>query len=332
MEMNAIAAGLLPVGLAIALGALARRFLIPDEADWAGLNKITFYLLVPGLVISTLANADIAAIPVREIAQALVLAAALVALALGAVYAATPKTAEAKAGYSSLFQTATRWNAAVALGVTGEMYGAVALTVIALSMLVLMPAVNVVNIALLTRLHSERRLRLGESLWKVLSNPIIVGCLLGLAVALPGVSVWPPLMNVVDALADASIAAILLIVGAGLRLSNWSAPRAAPQHRAFVRAQTGADAALHAASRGRARPARRAAFQRGHSRGGADRDARLCAGARDGRRRAAVCERGLAAGAAVVCHAAVLDLARRVGLNACGILRIVVMRTRQCFC
>ena len=226
MEMNAIAAGLLPVGLAIALGALARRFLIPDEADWAGLNKITFYLLVPGLVISTLANADIAAIPVREIAQALVLSAVLVALALGAVYAVTPKTAEAKAGYSSLFQTATRWNAAVALGVTGEMYGAVALTVIALSMLVLMPAVNVVNIALLTRLHSERRLRLGESLWKVLSNPIIIGCLLGLAVSLPGVSVWTPLMNVVDALADASIAAILLIVGAGLRLSNWSAPRA----------------------------------------------------------------------------------------------------------
>ncbi|MGR3984679.1 MAG: AEC family transporter [Gammaproteobacteria bacterium] len=225
MELSAISAGLIPLGLSVALGALAKKFLVPDETHWAGLNKITFYLLVPGLIISTLADAEIASIPVWEIALALALSIALVALALGALYWASPNFRADKAGYTSLFQTATRWNAAVALAITGKIYGATAVTVIALSMIVLMPVVNVINVALLANLLAGRRVPLWESLWRVLTNPIIIGCLIGLALALGGIAVWPPLRSVVDALADASIASILLIVGAGLKWSDLSSSR-----------------------------------------------------------------------------------------------------------
>ncbi|MGR3913112.1 MAG: AEC family transporter [Gammaproteobacteria bacterium] len=225
MELSAIVAGLLPIGLGVALGALAKRFLIPDEAHWAGLNKITFYLLVPGLIISTLAGSEIASIPVWEIALALALALAVVALVLGAVYFASPEYGAAKAGYSSLFQTATRWNAAVALAVTGEMYGATAVTIIALSMLVLMPLVNILNVTLLANLLAERRVPAWEVLWRVLRNPVIIGCLIGLAITLLGIPLWPPLRGMVDALSDASIVCILLVVGAGLKWSDLSSSR-----------------------------------------------------------------------------------------------------------
>lgn len=217
MELNAVAAGLLPVGLLIALGALLKKFAIPADAHWEGLNKISFYLLVPALVITTLARVDVASIPMWDTARVLIFSLLPVLAILGAVFLFTPKDRAARAGYTSLFQTATRWNVAVALAVCGEIFGASALTVIALAMLVLMPPVNVLNVALLAHLMSDHRVSVTESAAKVLRNPIIIGCITGFFIALGDIEIWQPVHDAAAALSDAAVACILLIVGAGLR-------------------------------------------------------------------------------------------------------------------
>lgn len=222
MEMNALAGGLLPIGLTIILGFLLKRFLIPDDTHWVGVNKITFYFLIPGLIITTMIQAEVAAIPIGNIVIVLMIALALVIFALAAIYFAGPKTTASKSSFSSTFQTSTRWNAAIALAITGEIYGPVAVTIIALAMIVLIPVINIVNVALLANLLAERRISLLESFAKVITNPIIIGCLAGIALSWSETELWPAAKNTLDTLADAAVGLILLSVGAGLNLSRLS--------------------------------------------------------------------------------------------------------------
>ena len=158
--------------------------MIPDEAHWVGVNKITFYFLIPSLIITTMVQTEIADLPVVNIVMVLAIALTLVMSVLAVVYFVAPKTTAAKttaakSSFSSTFQTATRWNAAIALAITGEIYGPVAVTVIALAMIVLIPVINIVNVALLANLLAERRISLLESFVKIITNPIIIGCFCG---------------------------------------------------------------------------------------------------------------------------------------------------------
>ena len=230
MEISALAGGLLPIGLTIILGFLLRRFLIPDEAHWVGVNKITFYFLIPSLIITTMVQTEIADLPVVNIVMVLAIALTLVMSVLAVVYFAAPKTTAAKStaaksSFSSTFQTATRWNAAIALAITGEIYGPVAVTVIVLAMIVLIPVINIVNVALLANLLAERRISLLESFVKVITNPIIIGCFVGIALSWSDAELMPWAENALSTLADAAVGLILLSVGAGLNLSSFSSER-----------------------------------------------------------------------------------------------------------
>ena len=225
MEISALAGGLLPIGLTIILGFLLRRFLIPDEAHWVGVNKITFYFLIPSLIITTMIQTEIADLPVVSIVMVLAIALTLVMSVLAVVYFAAPKTTAAKSSFSSTFQTATRWNAAIALAITGEIYGPVAVTVIALAMIVLIPVINIVNVALLANLLAERRISLLESFVKIITNPIIIGCFAGIALSWSDAELMPWAENALSTLADAAVGLILLSVGAGLNLSSFSSER-----------------------------------------------------------------------------------------------------------
>ena len=225
MEMSALAGGLLPIGLTILLGFLLRKYLIPDETHWVGVNKITFYFLIPSLIVTTMLEAEVGAIPIASLVVVMAIALGLVIVALAGIYVAGAKTASAKASFSSTFQTATRWNAAIALAITGEIYGPLAVAVIALGMIVLIPVINIINVALLANLLAGRRVSLLESFVKVITNPIIIGCLAGIALSWAGVDLWPWTKNALDTLAEAAIGLILLSVGAGLNLSRLSPDR-----------------------------------------------------------------------------------------------------------
>ena len=61
--MAIVMAALLPVFLLIVLGFVLKRSLMRLETQWHGLERLTYYVLFPALLIQTLVKADLSSVP-----------------------------------------------------------------------------------------------------------------------------------------------------------------------------------------------------------------------------------------------------------------------------
>ena len=90
--MAIVLAALMPVFLLIVLGFVCcKRTLMRLETQWHGLERLTYYVLFPMLLIQTLVKADLTKVPVAGVGGALMLSAlmmSLLCLALRPLFAA----------------------------------------------------------------------------------------------------------------------------------------------------------------------------------------------------------------------------------------------------
>ena len=68
--MAVVIAALLPVFLLIVLGFILKRTLIRPETQWHGLERLTYYVLLPVFLVQTLVKADLSTVPVGGVGGA----------------------------------------------------------------------------------------------------------------------------------------------------------------------------------------------------------------------------------------------------------------------
>src|SRR5947207_14693549 len=73
--MAVVIAALLPVFILIVLGVVLKRTLMRLDTQWHGLERLTYYVLFPMLLIETLVKADLSNVPVAGVGGALLLSA-----------------------------------------------------------------------------------------------------------------------------------------------------------------------------------------------------------------------------------------------------------------
>ncbi len=210
---------LIPIFVVIALGKALSLTLVRDDAFWAGLEKICFFVLFPALLLQTLAGADLSNLTLSAIAIAFALAVAVQAALLLAIRPVlrTALSVDDPA-FSSVFQGATRWHGFIALAVVTALYDERAITVVAVAIAVLMPLLNVLSIGVL--LHYGRRTAAEvrpRFIRQVLLNPFILTIALGLAMNALGLTLGGPVATAVGFLAGGALGLSLLTVGAGLK-------------------------------------------------------------------------------------------------------------------
>lgn len=218
--MLTIAVAILPNFALIVLGwaMRARRWLEP--AFWVQAERLTYYLLLPALLITNLAEARLDGLPVAAIAAAqglgIVAVLALFALPLRLAW---PRLRHDGPGFTSLVQGTIRPNTYVAFAVAAALWGAQGVTVAAVSAALVVPLVNLICVAALVQWgQGGGRRGLGPTLAAIARNPLILACLLGAGLNLGGIGLPPVVGPVLKILAQASLALGLLCVGAGLDL------------------------------------------------------------------------------------------------------------------
>lgn len=225
--MAIVLAGLLPVFLLIVLGVVLKRTLMRLETQWHGLERLTYYVLFPMLLIQTLVKADLSGIPVAGVGGALLLAALLMSMLCLALRPLLSRLAVDGPAFTSIFQGATRWQTYVALAVSGNLFGTAGLALASVAMVAIIPLVNVLSVAVLAHYASPEKQSWRTIVMTVLRNPLIWACAIGLAVNLvhlPLPKIWH---QVADALGGSSLAIGLLVTGAGLHLEGLLRPSAA---------------------------------------------------------------------------------------------------------
>jgi hypothetical protein len=226
--MSAIFASLIPVFLVIATGWLVRTTGFVDEKHWPGMERITYVIFFPALVIDTLARADLASVPVAGVGGALILSVLLMS---GLVLALRPILGHAIGldgpSFTSVFQGATRWNTFVAIAVAGGLHGPRGVALMAVAIAAMVPLLNMLALYVFVRFAGGPRQSTTQVLHTFVTNPFIWSCAIGLALNPLGGFIPTFLLSFADVIGRAALAAGLLIVGAGLDVRALARPRAA---------------------------------------------------------------------------------------------------------
>jgi len=192
-------------------GYCLRRWNFPGEAFWPGAERINYFILFPALLFSSLAHAplDNPALPRLALAVLLGLGLAWAALLLLRRWLRWP------AGRFGVFtQGGLRFNTYLGLAAISSLYGTEGMTLAALLLALLVPAVNVLSVWSLSADHavSPRSLML-----PVLRNPLILACLAGILFNLSGFGLDGGSERLLGLLAAASLPLGLLCAGAALK-------------------------------------------------------------------------------------------------------------------
>jgi hypothetical protein len=222
--MAVVIAALLPVFILIVLGVVLKRSLMRLDTQWHGLERLTYFVLFPMLLIQTLVKADLSKVPVAGVGGALLLSALAMSLICLALRPALARLGIDGPAFTSIFQGATRWQTYVALSVSANLYGDIGLALASVAMVAIIPLVNVFSVAVLAHYAAPERQSVRTIVMTVIRNPLIWACVIGLAInvmQLPLPKIWH---EVADALGRSSLAIGLLVTGAGLQLKGLFRP------------------------------------------------------------------------------------------------------------
>lgn len=215
--MSAILAALVPVGAVLALGAVLRRAGLPGDGFWVPAERLTYYLLLPALIAGSLGGARFDALGAGY-APVAVAAAVLTGAACG--WSLRRVTKLDGPAFTSLFQGSIRLNGYIGFAVALSLYGRDGLALAALTVGTYVPIVNVLCVTVLGRYGGG-----GSADWRAVGrmlarNPLILSCLVGLALNLTGLGRIAAVGGTLDVLGRAALAIGLMCVGAGLSFAG----------------------------------------------------------------------------------------------------------------
>ncbi len=211
-------AGLVPIFLLIGLGVVARKTAILDEASATGLNRVVVYFALPALFIAKVGTAPLESALSPRL-MVVTVGMVVLAMLLGIGYGAAAKLPAAQRG--ALAQGAMRGNIVYfTFPLILSLYGDDGLRLAAVTGTVLIPVMNLLANAALEIYRPPGQGR-RHFVIRVLSNPIVIGALLSLVLAIVHWRPWVWLGTTLNTLADLAFPAALLALGAQLELTAW---------------------------------------------------------------------------------------------------------------
>jgi malonate transporter len=203
--------GFVVVGLAIAIGYVIGRINLLGQHARPVLARLTFFVLSPFLLFVVLAEAD-----VRTLFSALLPVSAIAALVVISVFVLISRfvwrrpVGEVVIGALSAGQVNSN-NIGIPLSLYLLGSAAYPAPVILLQLLVFTP----ISIAVLEAATSGRR-SLGRAVGRALSNPIVIGSVLGTAVSVSGLELPPIVFEPALLIANACVPVLLISYGISL--------------------------------------------------------------------------------------------------------------------
>jgi predicted permease len=213
--MTTLTSAIAPVLVLILLGfGLRKAHFLTDDA-WAGLEKLTYFILFPALLIRELANQRLTGVPWPPIL--LVVLGTLLTSALVLVLWQRVRKSASGPAFTSIFQGGVRFNTYIALAVAQGVYGAEGLALAAVAAGFMIVVINVLCISVFAVWGEGRESGARPFIREVAGNPLIISCALGWFLSISGVGLSGISKDVIDIAARAALPLGLLAVGGALR-------------------------------------------------------------------------------------------------------------------
>ena len=211
--MAAILFNLIPVFALIALGWAIARLKLFSESFWPELEKLTYYILFPALLIHRLANANFESLSLSDAAIPVITALAVTSLATFIWQFLFKADAT---DFTSVYQGAIRFNTYLALASVNALTGDEGLIIAAVVIAILIPMINLLCVSVFQiMLHRQS----SNPYWKTLAtNPLILGCLIGIGLNLSQFELPLVVMEWLGMLGKTALPLGLIAVGVGIKV------------------------------------------------------------------------------------------------------------------
>lgn len=220
---QAVIAALIPTFALIALGQVLYRSRMPGNAFWPQLERLVYYVLFPALLVNKLALAPMDGARIAPVAGAVLVMLVIMTLALLALRRVMPVDGP---GFTSIYQGSIRFNTYLGVAAALAVYGAPGVATAALILAFLIPGVNVLSVAILTR-YAGSQPSPAMVLRGIVRNPLILACVAGLLLNLSGIGLPWGTAAILEITGRAALPLGLMTVGAGLVLRlRWQAAAA----------------------------------------------------------------------------------------------------------
>ncbi len=213
--MSAFTAALIPIMALILVGYGLKRAQFLSDETWAGMEKLTYFVLLPALLIRTLGKQSLAGVPWDS--MLIVVTGVLLVSAAVLILLQRTRLTSGNATFTSIFQGAVRYNTYIALAVSQGLFGAQGLasaSVVAGFMIVL---INLLCISVFVIWGKDSFKGVTPFIRGVAANPLIIGCAIGWFLSLSGIGVSGVAGDFLEILGRAALPFGLLAVGAALK-------------------------------------------------------------------------------------------------------------------
>ena len=208
---------LIPIMMLIMLGYILKRSKFLPENTWAGIEKLTYYILFPALLIGTLAKQSV--IGVAWPAMLFVVLFTLLTSALLLILL-RKKLTNSDATFTSIFQGGLRFNTYIMLAIAQSLYGAVGLAMGSVAAGFMIVLINLCCISVFAVWGKATFQGGGQFIKAIIANPLIITCAIGWFLSITGIGLPFIAENILEIIGRAALPLGLLAVGAALKLKS----------------------------------------------------------------------------------------------------------------
>jgi len=217
--MNHIVSALIPIFSLILIGYFFKRNSFPSIGFWPNADKLTYYILMPSLLVYKLSNASLEALKeinfiIAGIGGLLVLTFVLVLI--------QKSTKITGASFTSITQGAIRFNTYVFLALCSSLFGDEGLVVSVILITFVIPLINIICIIFFSLYVNKTELSYISLFKSIFTNPLILACLIGGSINFIDLSIPIPIERVFYILSLAALPMGLLSVGVGFNIKGFT--------------------------------------------------------------------------------------------------------------
>ncbi|MEJ2043091.1 MAG: AEC family transporter [Reinekea sp.] len=192
-----------------------KRLTFLDDVVWLGIEKLTYYVLFPALLIHTLGLQKLSGTEWWTLSWISIAVLLIVSLAVWLVYRLKPAyPAEA---FTSIFQGSVRYNTYIALSVSSAYFGSQGLAVASLNAGFMIIVINLLCVSIFAVYGKTKSQNASDFIKQIIRNPLILGCVAGWFLSLSGIGLPSVTEDFVEILGRAALPLGLLAVGASLK-------------------------------------------------------------------------------------------------------------------
>lgn len=217
-ETGRIVETLTAVFLTVLVGYILKTRRLPAPEFWPGAEHITYHLLLPALLFSSIISAHVDPDRLRGLIVPFITP---FLLAGGMLFLFRHRLAQGYPAFTSIFQGTIRFNSYVGFSIALSMYGTEGVAMAAMFISVVIPVVNVMTVAVLAGASGSSGV---VSVFRhLIRNPLIIACVAALFIKHLDIRFPGVLLEFLTIVGRASLPLGLMAVGAALGFQRGSA-------------------------------------------------------------------------------------------------------------